>query len=139
MRWAYTGMVRPMLSYGALVWAHETNQQHIKDCLQKVNRLAINTFCVVARSTPTRALEIILDVMPLHLFCRSVATATFFRIRPNLEFGWPGKYSNVYYSVSHMKYWTDIKDLISQEDDQLDVCNESNWNKNFTINKESKL
>ena len=23
MRWAYTGIVRPMLSYGALVWAHE--------------------------------------------------------------------------------------------------------------------
>ena len=53
MRWAYTGIVRPMLSYGALVWAHEINTQHMQDCLQILNRLAINTFCVIARSTPT--------------------------------------------------------------------------------------
>ena len=90
MRWAFTGMVRPMLAYGALVWAHELNQQYIKDALQKINRLAINTFCVVARSTPTKALEVILDVTPLHIFCRATATATFFRIHKSLEFGWSG-------------------------------------------------
>ena len=65
MRWAYTGIVRPMLSYGAIAWAHEINTDHLKDKLQKLNRLAINTFAVIPRSTPTRYLEIALDIMPL--------------------------------------------------------------------------
>ena len=42
MRWAFTGIVRPALTYGALVWSHELNNQHIKDCMRKLNRLALN-------------------------------------------------------------------------------------------------
>ena len=29
MRWAFTGIVRPMVAYGSLVWAHELSLIHI--------------------------------------------------------------------------------------------------------------
>ena len=73
MRWAYIGMVRPMLSYAAMAWAHEINNDHTKEKLRKLNRLAINTFAVIPRSTPTRYLEIALDVMPLDLYFKHTA------------------------------------------------------------------
>ena len=126
-----------MLSYGALGWAHELKQQNIIEKLRKLNRLAINTFCVVARSTPTRALEVILDVMPLHLHCRMMATKTFFRIHRNLEFGWSGSYGNITYSTSHMKYWSNIRDELGFVPDSTDECQYQARNKQFSINYES--
>ena len=71
MRWAYNGIVRPMLTYGAMIWGHRA-PFHIAR-LRRVNRMAINTFASFPKSTPTAALEIMLDVMPLHLFCRKEA------------------------------------------------------------------
>ena len=105
MRWAFTGIVRPLITYGSLVWAHELNNVFIVERMRKLDRLAINTFCVIARSTPTRLLEVMLDVMPLDSFCRYTVVNTYFCIFPQLEFGWSGEYNNVHYSVSHLKYW----------------------------------
>ena len=57
MKWAYTGIVRPSLTYGAICWSHELGNETIASELRKINRLAINTFCFISRSTPTRLLE----------------------------------------------------------------------------------
>ena len=73
------GIVRPMLSYGALVWAHETKPFITK--LTRLNRLAINPFCSIPRSVPTGFLEIMLNVQPLHLFVKREALKSYFRLR----------------------------------------------------------
>ena len=98
MRWAFEGMVKPMLTYGALVWAHEINTELLVNKLRKVNRLAINTFSVIPRSTPTRLLEVMLDVMPLHLYAKQIALKSFYRLYKFLTFGWSGSYKNKTYS-----------------------------------------
>ena len=67
MRWAFNGIVKPMVSYGAVVWAHEINTSKIKTELRKLNRKALNTMVLAPPSTPTRGLEVILDVPPLYL------------------------------------------------------------------------
>ena len=74
MRWAFTGVVRPMISYGALVWAHETD--HMEKKFSRLNRLAISTFCSIPRSTPSKFLEIALNIMPLTLHCQKAVSYT---------------------------------------------------------------
>ena len=79
MRWAYEGIVKPMFTYGAIVWAHEINTEHLIHKLEKLNRLAINTFCLTPKSVSTKLLEIITDTMPLNLFCKEVAQMAYYR------------------------------------------------------------
>ena len=75
--------------------------------------------------------------MPLHLYCKFTATKTFFRIHKNLEFGWSGTYKNVYYSTSHMRYWSNIRDHLGFKEEELDTCQETVEQRNFSINTKS--
>ena len=54
MKWAYEGIVKPMFTYAALVWAHEINTDVLQDKLRKLNRLAMNTFCLTPKSVSTK-------------------------------------------------------------------------------------
>ena len=54
MKWAYEGIIRPALTYGALAWAHRVEKYRSQ--LHRLNRMAIYTMVNVPRSTPTRAL-----------------------------------------------------------------------------------
>ena len=59
MKWGYTGLVRPVLTYGAVIWGHSALLKTNIEKLRKLNRLGANTITAVRRSNPTRALEII--------------------------------------------------------------------------------
>ena len=80
IKWAYTGIVRPALAYGSIVWAHKAQTIHIRDQLTKIQRLALLHIAPVRRSTPTAALELIYDVMPLHLYTLECALKASLRI-----------------------------------------------------------
>ena len=80
MRWAYTGIVCPALSYAASAWGHVLEEDGFQDALRKVNRAAICTVVKVPRSTPTGAMEIILDILPLHLHVRKEGYRTYLRL-----------------------------------------------------------
>ena len=54
---------------------------------RRINRMAINMFVCYPKSTPTAALEIMLDVQPLHLFCVQGAVAARIRLDEVLKFG----------------------------------------------------
>ena len=64
----------------------------------------------VPRSTPTRALEIILDVMPLHLHIKKEGFKTYLSLHNKLPLHWEGVYENLTFSVSHRKYWQLLMD-----------------------------
>jgi ribonuclease HI len=65
--WIYTAMVRPIISYGAIAWWDKTNELTAKQKLDKVQRLACVTTLAAPKSAPTKALEVLLDIIPLHL------------------------------------------------------------------------
>ena len=87
-KWAYTGIVRPMISYASMCWSHEIYSAKIQKELLKIDRLALLAISQVAPSSPTRGLAVIYDLMPLHLFLEPPAIMSFFRLARLLPLGW---------------------------------------------------
>ena len=139
MRWAYTGIVRPALSYAALAWAHAAEADEIETLLRRVNRLAINTIVKVPRSTPTRALEIILDIYPLHLHLMKEGLTTYIRLKPALNFRWSGVYTNLTHAISHLRYWDWVAEDagIYRHGEESDACSIMAPTRNFTLDMNS--
>jgi ribonuclease HI len=79
MRWIYTGIIRPAISYGSLVWAKACMKEKNIAKLRKVNRLALLSFGFLRRSTPTAGAEVINHVMPLDLHILMEAVSAWWR------------------------------------------------------------
>ena len=106
LKWAYTGLVRPVMSYASMIWGHRVEADDIEEELRKLNRAALLSICRVPRSTPTRALEIILDIFPLHIFIIRTGLAAFQRLKRQTPLLWDGVYPNLTHSISHLRFWT---------------------------------
>lgn len=65
----------------------------------------MNIIVKVPRSTPTRALLLILNIFPLHLHLIKEGMATSLRIMGQFTMNWAGVYPNLTYSVSHLRFW----------------------------------
>ena len=63
IRWMCTGIVRPTVSYAAMIWAYQTENQSM-DALGTLQRAAKNTIVKILRSTPNKGLTVILDILP---------------------------------------------------------------------------
>ena len=138
LRWAYTGIVRPVLSYASMIWAHEAETPGHEKALRRLNRLAMNTIVRVPRSTPTRAMEIVLGILPLHLHILQTGFATYTRLRiPPIT--WEGIIPNLTHAISHLKFWEyqtlefDLQESLLESDD----CFMPNIDNKFTIDGES--
>ena len=70
------------------MWGHTLDKQMAKSKLQRLNRLAAVTITPVRRSTSTKGLEVIYDLMPLNLFIKKTALATMNRMRGVLKLEW---------------------------------------------------
>lgn len=108
MRWAYTAIVRPMIAYGALCWAHSISTENIKKKLTRLNRMGMNTYARFPRSSPTQAVEILTDTMPLPLFLAKEALSTRIRLKHLLDLDWSGTNNGVRLPSSHLKHWNNL-------------------------------
>ena len=135
MRWAYLGIVRPMLTYGAMIWGHRA-PFHI-DRLRRINRMAINTFANFPRSTPTTALEIMLDIQPLHLFCMQEGLAARSRLNNVVGIDWPGTTEKKTHNISHLHHWNKLLTSSNINLNNCDRCSLVQRNVGFYVNKES--
>ena len=69
-RWMYTAVIRPSLSYASLVWWPRVDKKTAGRKLEHVQRLACLHITGAIRTTPTRALEIIVGLKPLIIFLK---------------------------------------------------------------------
>lgn len=81
MRWLYTMVVRPSLTYASLVWWPRTELHTTQNELQKFQRIANLAITGCMRTTPSAALEIILGTPPLHVYIKQEAAMSALRIR----------------------------------------------------------
>src|SRR5699024_7948389 len=65
--WAYTTVVRPIITYAALVWWRSTEMHSVRAALERVQRLGCLMVTGVMRTTPIATIEELLGLEPLHL------------------------------------------------------------------------
>jgi ribonuclease HI len=86
MHWIYTAIVRPILCYGALLWAPALKAKACVDHLQKIQRMACLCISGVMRSAPTAALEVALRMLPINIHAQMLARKTHLRLL--VQGGW---------------------------------------------------
>ena len=106
MRVLCTGIVRPMLTYGSIVWAQAAAKVVNESELKRLNRLAATTWAHFRRSTPTAGLEIFGYLPPVDLFVKGEAIKAWFRIKETRQEKWDG-IGNLKIQKGHRKYLTD--------------------------------
>ncbi len=108
LRWIYTAIVRPKLTYGCIVWGSELGKQQTRR-LERIQRLILRLMCSPLRSTGTASLEVIMDMIPLDLFVGEVAAKARLRTRNKVPKTWDGcgDRSKIRRALGHQRIWDD--------------------------------
>ena len=90
MRWLYTAIARPVVSYAAIVWAREKYPASIKLEFNRLQRLGCMLISGCLSSAPTAGLEVILDLPPLEYHTMQLAMKARIRSKLWLTPQWDG-------------------------------------------------
>ena len=110
MQWIYTAMIRPVITYARTSRVGGVNKKYLEKNLSKVQRLACLMISSAFPSTPSGALDMLLNIMPINEFMLSEAVKGSHRLS-RVSF-WPAK----------------TIDLTRKTKSQEDVCNEAKKN-----------
>lgn len=80
IHWSYISVIRPIVTYASIVWWTKTNEITTQSKLQKLQRLACLGITGAMCTTPTAAMEALLDLPPLHLRIKREGLHTAIRI-----------------------------------------------------------
>jgi ribonuclease HI len=80
IHWSYMAIIRPIISYAALVWWPKTKQKAAQALLLKIQRLACLSITGAMKTCPTAAMEALLDLLPLHLQLKKEALLSAIRL-----------------------------------------------------------
>ncbi len=88
VRWLYNTVICPVLTYGCLVWGHAANSFSGK--LQQLQRMALVAMTGCIRTTPTKGLNVICDLIPLEFRIKRIAMNARLRTKPLCPTTWDG-------------------------------------------------
>ena len=72
----------------------------------------------VRRSTPIKALEVLYDLIPSHMYCQYEAIASSQRNQDVIKLTWRGESDKCKTYIGHSKYWLD-----QMQDMQISILN----------------
>ncbi len=110
MEWVYKAIVRPKLTYGALIWAQNLHEQD-KVKIQRIQRLALLAIFTPLRSTPTLGMEVVMGWMPLLLHCTEIGLCAFLRTKSTVHQNWDG-IGRMTRITGHIRKWEKLEDDI---------------------------
>ena len=83
MRWLYSMMIRPIITYGSIAWWPRSQLTTYREELSKLQRTACLAITGAFKTTPTAAMEKILDLTPLHIVIETEARLSLHRLAIN--------------------------------------------------------
>ena len=105
MKWTYTGIVRPKLTNGCLVWGHKINKRRYGKKLNRLNRIACMASTSTVRTTPQASLELVTHTHPLDLFIKETVMTAYMRLKSQLDKPWNTSKS---FNEPHLNYWSTL-------------------------------
>ena len=141
LAWIYTAVIRPKLTYGALVWGHALTEG-ARAQLNKLQRLALLLIARPLASTATAALEVVLGFPPLHRFVEEMAMRARLRTRNQLPDTWDGCGDRGIRRVvrGHQRWWDDaLENCDLHRGIPLDTQTaENSWLEQYSPSEEEK-
>ena len=80
-KWIYEKAIRPILSYGSLVWINAIQKKHNQNALAKVERLALQITSAAMPSTPTIALNQLTNTIFITNYIEGEAAKSLLRVK----------------------------------------------------------
>ena len=133
IRWIYNAIVRPKLVYAALSWGHITRFPSKYQQLDKLNSFAADLITPVRCSTPVKTMEILYNLVPLHLFIKYEALASLTRNTHCTSLSWQGCNPKCKTYIGHRKYWYDALRIAHLSIRTLDKISLLQWSRHFYI------
>jgi hypothetical protein len=102
VHWLYTRVIRPSIFHAALVWWPKVKQESTKNQLGRIQTMAYLAITGAMKSTPTAALEVLLNLTSQDLLIMAEARMALYRLHileqpsvPNTVTGLPDIWKNV--------------------------------------------
>ena len=102
--WIYNAVVKPSFLHCSIVWWKKTKQISVRNKLNHLQRMACMGITGAMRTTPTLAMETLLNLAPLYVEVEVHARATLYRLR-NLNM-WHDR-GNL---SGHRQLWTSLRE-----------------------------
>jgi hypothetical protein len=80
VHWLYTRVIRPSMLHAALVWWPKVKQKTTKIQLCRIQRMVCLAITGDMKSTPTAAMEVLLNLIPLDLLIMAEASMALYRL-----------------------------------------------------------
>ncbi len=130
LKWIYTACIRPKIMYAAHIWGHSLNKKMIQD-LYRLNSLGCRNIAPCWKSTPTKALEIIWNIEPLHLAVRERGLSTYSRTKDIVKTAWSGYGKEN--KLGHWKYWEIVHSDLGMPYQVEHSLNQRSWEKAYEV------
>ncbi len=131
LKWLFTMCIRSKILYAAHIWAAGKLLENQKMELRRLNSLGCRLLAPCWRSTPTRTLEILWDMPPMHILAKGNALRTFNRIRTLIRSQLKG---DIGYQKGHLKDLKTENDKISCENTEPKIYKRY-FDKGYKVNK----